>query len=884
MLRNTYCFSYEEREKPPPYSGLVNQGSTCYLNAVIQVLYHLPAFRYSIYSIEEPEKHSITLALRNIFSQLNCSYSFISTKDLTDAFGWEDKEAYIQQDVHEMMQKLFQILERVCKNTPQENFIRDLFYGEITYITRTVDGVDHTTYHKEGFYDIELSVKDKNSIYDSLDQWIQPERMENVSLEIEKGKPSSVHVVERKQFFSRLPPVLLVHPNRVCFSTETCEVLMLENKWTFSNSLNLESYIFSEGGDNVKDVKNLGTKYELRSVIIHQGGAHSGHYLSYVHIGEEWICFNDNSVSRVNEKIVMQAAYGGKRGYLSGFSNERASLLMYVNKKKSDEILKEKPIPKHLKDVAENINELNKRKWDEAYTKKEYYYLKDGERLIHVLDGYANRGLKSSLFSSLCTSSIQDLYNTIAAEINQTADKFRIWVYPEIPIMKSGCGILKDITSIKFFFFVESLPKPKEEIEALSKDYFFAPVRLVYEDTLRFYGIVHSREELKELMMENKEKMKCFMCTFPPTVYEVSVDEVLIGSNLILCPESVSNKSLLYILQRLLYNEVHLFLLENKNANSWKPFGSFQLDNNTSYEDLQKEAFRLLSLAGLHLPPSPEYIGFHSQISSDSAVPSLSIAPPISDNGCTSTLGSILAHQNEMGCLYVQILPLPLSLLDVLRVVIFNVGGGFRPLVFIEKKNYTLGELFRITLDQYGSYLSPELVQRITRSLQENIPALRLLSYEEMLHLNVQVNNEERIPLTPGYYIIDVLVEVKEGFSLIDVLFCSRRKKEDYFGFPTNIPISNTYEETGEEIARRVADKIKATEEVADITLWIVAIREQKGFYHTIGSKDSLKSVIKRISSEVECFVIDRPRSFSLDGVENSHQKSEQSIVIRETS
>ncbi|KAH9577244.1 Peptidase C19 [Trypanosoma melophagium] len=883
MLHNTCQFSHKEIETPPPYGGLVNQGCTCYLNAVIQILYHLPSFRQTIYSVQNPEKYPITLALRNIFCQLNCAYSSVFTRDLTEAFGWGNKEEWIQHDVHEMMLKLFHSLESTCKGTPQENFIRDLFCGEFTYVTRTVDGVDHTTYRKEGFYDVELLVKDKNSIYESLNQWIEPERIEGVSIEIKEGEPCSLHTVERKQFFSRLPPVLFVHPNRADFCTETFRVMMLHNSWTFCNSLDLEPYTISEG-DNVEDSKSMETKYELRSVVIHQGTVHSGHYLAYIHIGEDWICFDDNCVSKVTEEVVMQAAYGGKNDIPRGSLGERASLLVYVNKGKSQDILREKHIPKHLEIVAENVNELNKRKWDEQSNERVCYYLTSEESLINVLDGCTGEDLKIASFSFLCTSSLQEFYDSIAVNINQSVDRIRIWVYNENPPTTRGCDLLKDVTKITSFLFIESLPVSKEtEIWKSSNDCFFAPVRFVSEDTLFFYGIVHSREELKKLIIKNEERLKCFMCTSGPTVYEVSIDEALIGSNIILCPESVSNERLLDILQHLKYNKVNLFLLENKNAASCTHFGSFQLDDNTSYEDLQKDAFRLLSLANLKLPPSPEYIGFHCQTSADSTGPSLFIAAPEMENGYKTTLGLLVRFRNAKRILYVRILPAPLSLIDVSRVVIFNVGGGFRPSVFVEKRSYTLGELYRIALEQYGSYLSPGLVKRIKYGLQENVPALRLLSYDERRKPKVHVNNNEEVLVNPGYFLIDVLAEVKKGFSLVDVYFCSRRGGVEYFGFQTNIAISNTYEETGEEIARRVAHKIKATGKVGDITLWIVAVQEKGGGCHTIGSKDSVKSVLRGNSSEVDCLIIDRPRSLLLDAVEDSYRRYEQSIAIKET-
>ncbi|MGB1601563.1 MAG: hypothetical protein ACPIOQ_53020, partial [Promethearchaeia archaeon] len=74
-------------KKDPGIAGLKNEGATCYLNAVVQALHHLPDLRAAIYSVptQAPargEAPSVALAMQHLFWRLQSVRKSQSTREL----------------------------------------------------------------------------------------------------------------------------------------------------------------------------------------------------------------------------------------------------------------------------------------------------------------------------------------------------------------------------------------------------------------------------------------------------------------------------------------------------------------------------------------------------------------------------------------------------------------------------------------------------------------------------------------------------------------------------------------------------------------------------------------------------------------------------------
>ena len=96
--------------------GIINQGATCYLNSLLQTLYHIGAFRRAVYRIpsreDEEPRSSISVSLQKLFFWLQRAPSAPQTSDLTHAFGWDTLDAFQQHDVQELARVLMDALEK----------------------------------------------------------------------------------------------------------------------------------------------------------------------------------------------------------------------------------------------------------------------------------------------------------------------------------------------------------------------------------------------------------------------------------------------------------------------------------------------------------------------------------------------------------------------------------------------------------------------------------------------------------------------------------------------------------------------------------------------------------------------------------------------------
>ncbi|KAK4789613.1 hypothetical protein SAY86_016917 [Trapa natans] len=147
-------WSYDSK-KETGYVGLKNQGATCYMNSLLQTLYHVPYFRKSVYHMPTTENDmpsgSIPLALQSLFYKLQYNDRSVATKQLTKSFGWDTADSFMQHDVQELNRVLCEKLEYKMKGTVVEGTIQQLFEGHLMNYIECIN-VDFKSTRKESFY------------------------------------------------------------------------------------------------------------------------------------------------------------------------------------------------------------------------------------------------------------------------------------------------------------------------------------------------------------------------------------------------------------------------------------------------------------------------------------------------------------------------------------------------------------------------------------------------------------------------------------------------------------------------------------------------------------------------------------------------------------
>ncbi|RZC92959.1 hypothetical protein C5167_036204 [Papaver somniferum] len=324
-------WTYDYR-KETGYVGLKNHGATCYMNSLLQTLYHIPYFRKAVYHMPTTENDlasgsSIPLALQTLFYKLQYKKDCVGTKELTKSFGWNTHQSFMQYDVQELNRVLCEKLENKMKGT---------------------------------------AVEGCQDVYASFDKYVEVERLEGDN-KYHVDQHHGLQDAKKGVLFTDFPPVLQLHLKRYEYDVMRDTMVKINDRSEFPLQLDLDredcKYL---SPDSDKSVRNL---YILQAVLVHSGGGHGGHYYAFIRptVSEQWFKFNDEMVTKEDIKRVLEEQYGGEARYSNAY------MLVYISESNRDEIIcnvKEKDIAEQLRirlKKEQEEKELKKKEKAEAY-------------------------------------------------------------------------------------------------------------------------------------------------------------------------------------------------------------------------------------------------------------------------------------------------------------------------------------------------------------------------------------------------------------------------------------------------------------------------------------------------------------------------------------
>ncbi|TMW64906.1 hypothetical protein Poli38472_009073 [Pythium oligandrum] len=243
-----------------PYTGLSNQGATCYMNSLLQTMFMTPELRLGLYrwmfqgdDDDEPEEDNIPFQLQKLFAKLQMNtMDSLSTKALTKSFGWTGADVFQQHDVQELCRVLFDALEKSFKGTVNETLVNDLYQGTMKdYVQCCTCGYESSRIDE--FLDLSLvirpfgSTKMMKSVDEAIEFFLKPELLNGDNQWMCDRCQTKRDAIKGLKF-SKLPYLLSLQLKRFDYDYMTDSRIKLHDRVAFPKYLDMNSYVHDEDG------------------------------------------------------------------------------------------------------------------------------------------------------------------------------------------------------------------------------------------------------------------------------------------------------------------------------------------------------------------------------------------------------------------------------------------------------------------------------------------------------------------------------------------------------------------------------------------------------------------------------------------------------------
>ncbi|XP_034532869.1 ubiquitin carboxyl-terminal hydrolase 47 [Notolabrus celidotus] len=273
--------------------GLKNQGATCYLNSMLQILFMTP----EIHDRLDPKATVIDQELRTLFVKLK--KTTCGTENITKSL--EITNVRQQRDAAQCLEK---ILHKVSSNVSQ------VFKGQQKYTTTCSKG--HIIIEEiNPFLILPLSLEDANDTSYSVENGFGKILLEKTDNEVYCNKCEEKTEATSECQMLEFPHIL---------------ILLLKR---FDLDYSTMKYFKSDCCVEVpRTLQRKNKAYELYGIVNHMGGLTGGHYTATIRSREDetWYEFDDSQVRKVDEEPFSNAGtYNSRTAYLLLYRDNESS-------------------------------------------------------------------------------------------------------------------------------------------------------------------------------------------------------------------------------------------------------------------------------------------------------------------------------------------------------------------------------------------------------------------------------------------------------------------------------------------------------------------------------------------------------------------------------
>lgn len=301
--------------------GLLNHGVTCYTNAAVQAMLHVPSMQHYLMDVllgkysNKINKNSVTQVLAETSKKMwipkkkiknNSHTSYIDPNSLIarlDDINCMMSE-WQQEDSHEYFMSLMSRLQE--DSTPKgeklkNSIIHDMFGGLLKQSV-TCQSCGSISITEQPFYDLSLHLKSRRcSVTKSINDFFQPEliKLDNEKRGYLCDKCHKTTNATKRNSILEAPETLLVHLKKFRFNGTSSS--KMKQAVSFESHLDLSDYLN-------KDTKLAIAKYELLSVVVHEGRSlSSGHYIAHCKQPDgTWATYDDEYINTITENSVLK--------------------------------------------------------------------------------------------------------------------------------------------------------------------------------------------------------------------------------------------------------------------------------------------------------------------------------------------------------------------------------------------------------------------------------------------------------------------------------------------------------------------------------------------------------------------------------------------------